>query len=149
MRQRVDAKEEHPSELGIQTSAILLTTHGAEIAIKTLIAQTDPGADPKGKRGTHGLHTLFERLDQDVQDEVRAEFAAIQAQWASWWSEHDIDVVFATADTAFVDWRYAMEPKTVSGGIPKGVFLAAFAVWNVGVRRLTSWQSAQRISPPR
>ena len=67
------------------------------------------------------------------------------AFWLEYWDGDEIEEVFRIANSSFVDWRYTMEPKATTGGIPKGVLKAGFAVKMVCWRHLHGWQVSQAL----
>lgn len=80
-------------------------------------------------------------LKPETQEAVRTAFRAITKRNKEYWDNDDVDSVLSIASTSFVDWRYTMEPKETTGGIPKGVLLAAIAIICVGIELLTDWQA--------
>ena len=139
LNHRLAGNKEHTNELGIVTAAIMLTSVIAERAIKTLIAQTQPNIEPKH---IHKLITLFKKLDPSVQQEVQSQFETLPAVWQQYSDDTSIEKVLQIADASFVDWRYTMEPKATTGGIPKPVLKAAVAFKMVCWAHLQAWQAS-------
>ena len=136
LRHRVTENKEHVYELGTATTAIILTSIIAERAIKSLIAQTQPNVKPWQLPGLkprehHELSKLFGKLRPEQQQECQMQFQGLPASWLEYWEGDDIEDVFRIANSSFVDWRYTMEPKATTGGIPKGVLKAGVAVKKV------------------
>ena len=145
LQHRLAGNKEHPYELGIATTAVILTSIVAERAIKSLIAQMQPGVKPWQLPGLkprehHELSKLFGKLQPEHQRECQSQFQQLPAFWLEYWDGDEIEDVFGIANSSFVDWRYTMEPKATTGGIPKGVLKAAVAVKLVCWRHLDSWQ---------
>ena len=141
---RIAMNKEHPNELGCATVAVMVTAIVAERALKSLIAQTQPNVAPPKK---HRLCTLFGQLSSLVQQELQTQFKTLPSVWQEYWEGDCIEKVFHIADNAFVDWRYTMEPKAVTGGIPKGVLKATVAVRMVCLAHLQVWQASLEPSP--
>ena len=143
LQHRLAGNKEHPYELGIATTAVILTSIVAERAIKSLIAQTQPGVKPWQLPGLkprehHELSKLFGKLQPEQQRECQTQFQQLPTFWLEDWDGDEIEDVFGIANSSFVDWRYTMEPKATTGGIPKGVLKAAVAVKLVCWRHLDS-----------
>ena len=152
LQHRVEGNKEHPLELGTATSAVVLTSMAAERAIKTLIAQTQPGVKPwqlpgLRSREHHELTKLFGKLRLEHQLECQTQFEQLPDFWLKYWDGDDIKEVFRIANSSFVDWRYTMEPKVTTGGIPKGILKATFAIKAVCWRHLHAWQVTRARSP--
>lgn len=145
LHHRVAGNKEHPNELGTATAAVVLTSIAAERAIKSLIAQTQPNVKPwqlpgLKSREHHELSKLFGKLQPEQQRECQTQFQQLPTFWLEYWEGDEIEEVFRIANSSFVDWRYTMEPKATTGGIPKGVLKAGVAVKLVCWRHLRSWQ---------
>ena len=145
LQHRLAGNKEHSYELGLATTAVILTSIVAERAIKSLIAQTKPVVKPWQLPGLkrkehHELSKLFGKLQPEQQRECQAQFQQLPAFWPEYWDGDEIEDVFRIANSSFVDWRYTMEPKATTGGIPKGVLKAAVAVQLICCRHLNSWQ---------
>ena len=138
---RLSGCSEDLSELGAATSAILLTAIAAERGLKTLFALDNPNAKPLE---IHPLDKLFGKLKRSTQESVRVRFRELVTENSKHCDDDDIEKVFSIAAKAYVEWRYTMEPNDVSGGIPKGLLIAAMAVKDVGISELTQWQKRQR-----
>ena len=80
----------------------------------------------------------------------------MQHQWETlpvvWKHDADtstVDRILEIASDNFVDWRYTMEPKGVTGAVPKPLLKVAVAITLVAIHRLTQWQVANQVSAPR
>ena len=117
LAQRDSGRGSHPEMLGTATAAILLTSFGVEIAIKTLHAQTNPNERPP--RG-HELLDLFDALDPDSKvsaDRILRTLPAIgQSDWVG---RKNIRECIKLGSRNFTDWRYMSERPSVGGGVPK------------------------------
>lgn len=129
---------EDARELGVVSSAVFNAAIVAEKSLKTLLALEAVGSRPVRR---HSLKDLFDMLKPETQEAVRTAFRAITKRNKEYWDNDDVDSVLSIASTSFVDWRYTMEPKETTGGIPKGVLLAAIAIICVGIELLTDWQA--------
>ena len=143
LNHRTAGNKEHLQELGTATIAVIVTSAIAERALKSLIAQTQPNVKPPSGRDGHDLRMLFGKLYPQVQQQLKTHLETMPDIWAQYWEGDNIEEVFRIADTNFVDWRYTMEPKAVSGAIPKGVLKAAVAVKTVCWAYLKIWQIQQ------
>lgn len=139
LNHRIAGNKEHTNELGIATVAIMLTSVIVERAIKTLIAQTQPDVKPEH---THKLLVLFKKLHPSVQQEVQSQFETLPVAWQRYSDDISIEKVLRIADASFVDWRYTMEPRATTGGIPKPVLKAAIAFKIVCWTHLQAWQAS-------
>ncbi len=139
LEQRI-AGFEHVHELGVVSTAIMVSALVAERALKSLIAQTQPTVQPKK---THGLANLFAQLEAPVQEEIRAQYRMMQ-DWVAHYE--DIEEVFSVASKSFEAWRYTMEDRTARGGIPRDVLKAGAAVHAICFRYLRMWQREIRSS---
>ena len=97
LAQRDSGGGNHPEMLGTATAAILLTSYGVEIAIKTLLAQINPNERPPHG---HDLLDLFDALDSDTKMQADRMLKTLPAIGQS-------------------DWRYISERPGVGGGVPK------------------------------
>ena len=117
LAKRDSGRGSHPEMLGTATAAILLTSYGVEIAIKTLHAQTNPNEPPP--RG-HDLLDLFDALDPDskvIADRMLRTLPAIgQSDWVG---GQTIRESIKLGRWNFTDWRYMSERPGVGGGVPK------------------------------
>jgi hypothetical protein len=132
LQSRVSGNGEHSHELGMAVSAILITSHAAEMALKSLLAQTCPDENPRKFGGStgHSLNDLFGNLPHESKLEVEGQFNGMPIEWENYAGREygkSAEEVFRIADDTFVDWRYAIEDGA-SNGIPKGVLKAAAAV---------------------
>ena len=144
LKSRISGKGQHVHELGMAVSAILITSHAAEIALKSLLAQTIPNENSRdfGGRTGHNLSDLFANLHTEVKSEVEAQFYEMPKEWENYAGKEygqSAEEVFRIANGTFVDWRYAMQDGA-SGGIPKGVLKAAAAVRIICATKLRLWQ---------
>lgn len=136
-------KGEHPLPdiIGIAACATMVTSYVAEIAIKTLIAQTKPGQKPPK---SHNLLYLFDQLDQDTQEKVQNTFITMtplgQPNWIN--MNENIRQTIAIGSENFVEWRYRAEKKSVSNGIPKSLINVVEAVRRVTLRLVISEEVA-------
>ena len=145
--QRLADNGEQATELGIATSAIVVTSLITERAIKTLIAQTKPH-EPVPH--SHELSTLFrEDLDTTAQDAVQRRLETLPRLWDDYAGTSTTASVLEISNKNFVDWRYAMEPKEVTGGMPKPLLTVAVAATLVGIDRLSEWQATNGITAPK
>ena len=116
-----------PYIIGIDQSAIMVTSYAAELAIKTLIAQTKSGQKPPK---WHDLLCLFDKLDQDTQEKIQNTFISMtplgQPNWIN--TNENIRKTIVIGRENFVEWRYRAEMKSVSNGIPKSLIIVAEAV---------------------
>ena len=147
MGQRLAGDGEQTAELGIATTTVVLTSLIAERALKTLIAQTKPHAPVPH---SHELSALFGNgLDATEQDAVQRRLETLPRFWDNYAASSTAASVLDIASNNFVDWRYTMEPRKVTGGMPKPLLAAAIAVTLVGIERLTQWQAANGIAAPK
>ena len=119
LAQRDSGGGKHPEMLGTATAAILLTSYGVEIAIKTLLAQTHPDEPPPH---VHDLLILFDELDPESKAKADHMLRILPAIGQSdWVGEHDIREIIKIGKKNFTDWRYMSEKPSVGGGAPKGL----------------------------
>lgn len=117
LAQRDFGKGKHPEMLGTATAAILLTSYGVEIAIKTLLAQTNPNESPP--RG-HDLLALFDALDQETKVRADRMLRTVPAIGQSGWvGGLNTRESLKSGSSNFTDWRYLSERPSVGGGVPK------------------------------
>ena len=125
-------KGEHPLPdiIGIAECATMVTAYAAEIAIKTLIAQTKPKQKPLE---SHDLLKLFDQLDQDIQKKVQNTFKTMtpigEPNWRN--ANENIRQTIDIGRNNFVDWRYRAENKEVKNGVPKALINVVVAVRKV------------------
>jgi hypothetical protein len=125
-------KGEHPLPdiIGIAECATMVAAYAAEIAIKTLIAQTKPKQKPLA---SHDLLKLFDQLDQDMQEKVQNTFKTMtpigQPNWIN--ANENIRQTIDIGRNNFVDWRYRPENKDVRHGVPKALINVVVAVRKV------------------
>lgn len=116
-----------PDIIGIAISATMITSYAAEIAIKTLIAQTKPKQKPPK---SHKLLYLFEQLDQDTQEKVQHTFSIMtpigQPNWIG--AHRNIRQTIDIGNANFIEWRYRAGSRSASNGVPKGLINVAEAV---------------------
>ena len=101
---------EHSHELGMAVSAILITSHAAEMALKSLLAQTCPDENPRKFGGStgHSLNDLFGNLPHESKLEVEGQFNGMPIEWENYAGREygkSAEEVFRIADDTFVDWR--------------------------------------------
>ena len=117
LTQRDSGGGNHPDMLGTATAAILLTSYGVEIAIKTLLAQTNTNEPPP--RG-HDLLDLFDALDTATKIKADRMLRTLPAIGRSdWVGELSIRESIKSGSRNFTDWRYMSERTGVEGGVPK------------------------------
>ena len=117
LARRDSGEGNHPDMLGTATAAILLTSYGVEIAIKTLLAQIN--TDDRPPRG-HDLVDLFDALDTATQIEADRVLATLPGIGGSdWVGELNIRDSIKSGSRNFTDWRYMSERTGVGGGVPK------------------------------
>lgn len=152
LNHRLAGFKETLTELGIVTVGIVTTSLIAERAIKTLIAQTKPLEKPWSRKDAidgHNLSGLFsKRLNGEDQAAVQHQLETLPMFWKYYADTSTVDGILKIASDNFVDWRYAMEPKGVTGGVPKPLLKVAVAITLVGIHRLTQWQSANQLAAP-
>ena len=152
LNHRLEGFKETLTELGIATICIVTTGLIAERAIKTLIAQTKPLEKPWSRKdaiGGHNLSGLFgKRLNADDQAAVQHQLETLPSFWKHYADTSSVDEILKIASDNFVDWRYAMEPKGVTGGVPKPLLKVAVAITLVSIHRLTQWQADNQLAAP-
>lgn len=117
LAQRDSGGGNHPEMLGTATAAILLTSYGVEIAIKTLLAQINPNERPPHG---HDLLDLFDALGPDTKMQTDRMLKTLPAIGQSdWVGELDIRESIKSGSGNFTDWRYISERPGVGGGVPK------------------------------
>ena len=129
---RLSGNREHIYERGMVTLCIIQTAIIAERAVKTLIAQTQPHANPKR---THKLIQLYKALSTPVQQHVQIQYEALPESWARYAVENigeeiesSVEAVMSQASDNFTDWRYTMERDCTTNGIPKLLLKASVAI---------------------
>ena len=141
------------TELGIATISVVTTSFIAERAIKTLIAQTKPHEKPWSRSDAidgHNLSGLFcQRLDAVDREAVQHQLQTLPVFWKHYADTSTVEEILEIASSNFVDWRYAMEPKGATGGVPKPLLKVAVAFTLVGIDRLNQWQAVNHISAPK
>ncbi|MXZ01836.1 hypothetical protein F4Y93_14780 [Candidatus Poribacteria bacterium] len=144
MEHRIAYSREVTTELGTATGCVVLAGHIAEVALKTLIAQTQPDkAPPIG----HDLKRLFNKLEPSSRSEVERRLETLPDYWDQFAESESAEKVFGIARSSFVDWRYVMEPGGAHKGVPKPLLKVAVAVTLLGVNRLDQWQKLPAASP--
>ena len=110
---------QHQNMIGNAVAATVLTSHAAEVALKTLHAQMKP--DKRPPHG-HDLLDLFDELDPKIKDEAQSLLLTLPPLGAQNWigaSPH-IRALIKQGKSNFTDWRYGVsEQSSVSDGIPK------------------------------
>lgn len=118
--QRDKGKRPLPDLIGIAECATMVAAYAAEIAIKTLIAQTQPKQKPLA---SHDLLKLFDQLDQDMQEKVQNTFKTMtpigQPNWIN--ANKNLRQIIDIGRNNFVDWRYRAENKDIKNGVPKAL----------------------------
>ena len=152
---RLSGNGEHIYERGMVTLCIIQTAIIAERAVKTLIAQTQPHANPKrthGKHGTHKLIQLYKALSTPVQQHVQMQYEALPESWARYAVENvgeeiesSVEAVMNHASDNFTDWRYTMERDRTTNGIPKLLLKASVAIKFVCWRHLQASQEGREL----
>ena len=149
---RLAGFKETLTEFGIATTCVVTTGLIAERAIKTLIAQTKPLEKPWSRKDAidgHNLRGLFrERLNAEDRMAVQHQLETLPMFWKHYADTSTAADILSIASDNFVDWRYAMEPKGVTGGVPKPLLKVAVAITLVGIHRVTQWQAANHVSAP-
>ena len=126
--QRDSGGGEHPNMLGNAVAATVLTSYTAEIALKTLHAQTKPDKRPPLD---HYLLNLFDELDKEIKSEAQRLLCTLPPLGAQNWigENPDIRALLKQGNTNFTDWRYGVsEDPSVSGGVPKALVNVVQAV---------------------
>ena len=120
---------------GMVISSIVLGAHCAELLLKYKLQR-----EGKDVYKDHELYDLFELLDENSKNEIRAEFRVLSSQYPKLpkpiWSE--VDIVFKEMNKASMTFRYAVEgvqyqTESTSGskhGSPFYIFLAAMSIAN-------------------
>ena len=146
---RLSGNGEHIYERGMVTPCIIQTAIIAERAMKTLIAQTQPHANPKR---THKLIQLYKALSTSVQQQVQMQYEALPESWARYAVENvgkhiesSVEAVMNQASDNFTDWRYTMERYSTTNGIPKLLLKASVAIKFVCWRHLQAWQEGKEL----
>ena len=152
---RLSGNGEHIYERGMVTLCIIQTAIIAERAVKTLIAQTQPHANPKRTHGTHGTHKLiqlYKALSTPVQQHVQMQYEALPESWARYAVENigeeiesSVEAVMSQASDNFTDWRYTMERDRTTNGIPKLLLKASVAIKFVCWRHLQASQEGREL----
>ena len=150
---RLAGFKETLTELGIAAMCVVTTGLIAERAIKTLIAQTKPLEKPWSRKDAidgHNLSELFrKRLNAEDRAAVQHQLETLPVFWKHYADTSTVDRILEIASDNFVDWRYTMEPKGVTGAVPKPLLKVAVAITLVAIHRLTQWQVANQVSAPR
>ena len=149
---RLVNRREALTELGIATTCVVTTSFIVERSIKTLIAQTNPKEKPWSRKDAidgHDLNGLFRRrLDPVDQAAVQHQLETLPSFWNHYAETNTVEGILDIASNSFLDWRYAMEPREVKGGVPKSLLKVAVSVTLVGIDRLNQWQVSNQISAP-
>ena len=108
----------HPNMMGNAVAVIVLTSYAAEIAFKTLHAQTKPNKPPP--RG-HFLLGLYDKLDPETKLEAQELIRKLKPLGSPRWlgETPDIRSLIKQGNTNFSDWRYLPEKPKMTGGVPK------------------------------
>ena len=96
---------------GIITSAIVLSTHTAELLLKYKLEQ-----EGKSFGATHDLYDLYQKLKQESKVKIQEEFDKLVSESTvppnglpNGWDS--AEAVFKSARRAHVEWRYLVETK--------------------------------------
>ena len=118
IEQRDSGDEQNPNMMGNAVAAVVLTSYAAEIAIKTLHAQTKPDEHPP--RG-HFLLDLYDGLDPTVKAEAQQMICQLPPLGAQHWIGEgpDIRELIKQGNSNFSEWRYLPEKPRVDSGVPK------------------------------
>ena len=118
VEQRDSGGGKHPNMMGNAVAAIVLTSYAAEIALKTLHAQTKPNERPP--RG-HCLLELYDELDPETKLEAQELIRKLKPMGSPQWfgETPDIRSSIEQGNTNFSDWRYLPEKPKMTGGVPK------------------------------
>ena len=118
IEQRDGGGGKHPNMTGNAVAVIVLTSYAAEIALKTLHAQTKPNEPPP--RG-HYLLELYDELDPETKLEAQELIRKLKPIGSPQWigSAPDIRSLIQQGNTNFSDWRYLPEKPKMTSGVPK------------------------------
>ena len=132
----------HPEARGMATAAVMVVSHAAEFALKTLYAQTHPKEKPKDL-GTHDLAALFDELDPAIQAQAQKCLETLPVLGNSDWlgDEPDLRLILEEDRGNFVEWRYV--PEQTSEWVKAAPHALLNAVQALGhlCRDLTTGQS--------
>ena len=122
MDQHVEQRDagggKHPHMMGNAVAVTVLTSYAAEIALKTLRAQTKPHEPPP--RG-HYLLDLYDELEATIKAEAQQSISELPPLGAPSWIGEDPDIraLIRQGNSNFSDWRYLPERPRVESGVPK------------------------------
>ena len=122
MDQHVEQRDagggKHPHMMGNAVAVTVLTSYAAEIALKTLHAQTKPHEPPP--RG-HYLLDLYDELEATIKAEAQQSISELPPLGAPSWIGEDPDIraLIRQGNSNFSDWRYLPERPRVESGVPK------------------------------
>ena len=118
IRQRDSGGGKHANMMGNAVAAVILTSYAAEIALKTLHAQSKPNKRPP--RG-HDLLKLFDGLDTQIKLEAQQILRTRPPLGAQNWigESPEIRALIQQGSSNFSDWRYVAEKPGMGGGVPK------------------------------
>jgi len=111
-------KGKHPDMIGNAVAATVLAAYTAEIALKTLHAQTKPGErPPKG----HCLLGLYDKLGCDVKIKAQEMLSSLPLVGDPNWIEENPDIreLIKQGNSNFLDWKYPPEKDSMEDGVPK------------------------------
>ena len=120
VKQRDTSGGKHPNFMGNVVAAVVLTSYSAEIALKTLHAQTKPDeAPPRG----HSLLDLYDELDLATKTQAQELIRKLKPLGAPDWigETPEIRTLIEQGNSNFSDWRYLPEKSQVTGGVPKSL----------------------------
>ena len=115
IRQRDSGGGKHANMMGNAVAAVILTSYAAEIALKTLHAQSKPNKRPP--RG-HDLLKLFDGLDTQIKLEAQQILRTRPPLGAQNWigESPEIRALIQQGSSNFSDWRYVAEKPGMGGG---------------------------------
>ena len=118
VKQRDSGGGKHPNMMGNAVAAIVLTSYAAEIALKSLHAQTKSTERPP--RG-HYLLELYDELDSATKSEAQELICKLKPMGSSNWigETPDIRALIQQGNSNFSYWRYLPEKPQMTGGVPK------------------------------
>ena len=118
VNQRDTGRGKHPNMMGNAVAAIVLTSYAAEIALKTLHAQTKPSVPPP--RG-HYLLELYDDLPPETKAQAQELIRKLKPMGAPQWvgETPDIRALIKQGNSNFSDWRYLPEKTQMTSGVPK------------------------------
>ena len=118
VKQRDGGGGKHPNMMGNAVAVVVLTSYAAEIALKTVHAQTKPNEPPP--RG-HDLLELYDQLDSAIRVEAQELISKATPMGSPQWigEAPEIRSLIKQGNANFSDWRYLPERPNVTNGVPK------------------------------